>query len=192
MKSVRRLGLATLGLTALWTIVVFLGTSEGWWKQSLAPRGDTVRFMDAAVKLVDSSNKGNAVFALLDRGSIHGVHAVSVGEPVDVDTVFQTASLGKWITAWGVMALVEKGKLDLGAPVSTYLTRWTLPQSKFDNSKVTVRRLLSRTAGLTDGLGFAGFAPGTALPTLEETLRHPDADPGVNGTIGVGSEPGSE
>ena len=75
--------------------------------------------MDAAAKLVDSSNTGNAVFAVIDDGSVHRVHAVSVGEAVDVNTVFQTASLSKWITAWGVLALVQEGKLDLDAPVST-------------------------------------------------------------------------
>ena len=191
MKAVFRVGLVTLAFLVLWAIVVFFGTSEGWWKQTLAPRGDTAGFMAAAVKLVDSSNTGNAVFAMVDNGSVRGVHGVSVGEAVDVHTVFQTASLSKWITAWGVMALVEERKLDLDAPVSTYLTRWALPPSNFDNSKVTVRRLLSHTAGLTDGLGYAGFAPGAAVPSLEETLKRPDADPGVNGTIGVGYDPGS-
>ena len=90
------------------------------------------------------------------------------------------------------MALVQERKLDLDAPVSRYLTRWALPPSAFDNNKVTVRRLLSHTAGLTDGLGYAGFAPGAAVPSLVETLKRPDADPGVNGTIGVGYEPGSD
>jgi Beta-lactamase len=40
---------------------------------------------------------------------------------------------GLWITAWGVMTLVESGRIDLDAPVSRYLTRWTLPPSAFDN-----------------------------------------------------------
>jgi len=99
MKAVFRVGLATLALLVLWAVVVFFGTSEGWWKQTLAPRGDTARFMDAAVKLVNSRNAGNAVFVVIEEGSVHGVHAVSVGEAVDVNTVFQTASLSKWITA---------------------------------------------------------------------------------------------
>jgi len=192
MKTVFRVGSATLALLVLWAIAAFVGTSEGWWRQTLAPRGDTAEFMSAAVKLVDSSNKGNAVFAILEDGAVHGVHAVSVGEAVDVNTVFQTASLSKWITAWGVMALVQEGKLDLDAPVSTYLTRWALPESKFDNKRVTARRLLSHTAGLTDGLGYAGFVPNAVVPSLEETLKRPDADPGVSGTIEVGYEPGTE
>jgi CubicO group peptidase (beta-lactamase class C family) len=193
MSAVLRAVLATLALLFLWAVLVFVGTSEGWWKQPIAPRGDTAAFMAAAAKLVDSSNTGNAVLALVDDGSVHGVHAVSVGEAVDVDSVFQIASLSKWITAWGVMALVQEGKVDLDAPVGTYLTRWTLPESKFDNSKVTVRRLLSHTAGLTDGLGYAGFAPDATVQSLEESLTRPaDASPGASGAIEVGYEPGSE
>jgi CubicO group peptidase (beta-lactamase class C family) len=193
MKAVFRVGSATLALLVLWAVVVFAGALKGWWTQPLAPRGDTSAFMDAAARLVDSSNRGNAVVALIDDGSVYGVHAVSVGEAVDVNTVFQVASVSKWITAWGVMALVQDGKLDLDAPVSTYLTRWTLPPSKFDNNKVTVRRLLSHTGGLTDGLGYAGFAPNAAVQSLEESLkRAADALPGRSGTIEVGYEAGSE
>lgn len=193
MKAVVRVGLVALALLVLWAVVVFVGISEGWWKQTLAPRGDIAAFMDAAVKLVDASNRGNAVFAVIDDGSVHGVHSVSVGEAVDMNTVFQTASLSKWITAWGVMALVQAGKLDLDAPVSSYLKRWTLPEGKFDNNKVTVRRLLSHTAGLTDGLGYAGFAPNAVVQSLEDSLKGPaDVSPGANGTIEVGYEPGSE
>lgn len=191
MKTILRVGSATLACLVLWVVVVFAATSFGWWKQVLAPRGDAAGFMGSAARLVDASNKGNAVFAVIEDGSVRGFHAVSVGEAVDVDTVFQIASLSKWITAWGVMALVQEGKLDLDAPVGNYLTRWTLPDSKFDNKKVTVRRLLSHTAGLSDGLGYAGFAPGVAVPSLEETLKRPDADPGVSGVVELGYEPGS-
>lgn len=193
MKAVLRVGLATFALLLLWAVVVFVGTSEGWWRQTLAPRGDTAGFMDAATKFVDSSNTGNAVFVLIDNGSVTGVHAVSVGEAVDVNTSFQTASLSKWITAWGILVLVQEGKLDLDAPVSSYLTRWALPESKFDNNMVTVRRLLSHTAGLTDGLGYAGFEPGAEVQSLEESLKGPaDVSPGASGVIEVGYEPGSE
>jgi CubicO group peptidase (beta-lactamase class C family) len=193
MKTIIRSVFTTLSLVILWAAVLYVGTLEGWWKQPLAPRGNTDRFVQAARQFVDSANAGNAVFALIENGSVHGVHAVSVGEAVDVNTVFQTASLSKWISAWGVMALVEERRLDLDAPVNTYLTRWTLPKSKFDNDKVTVRRLLSHTAGLTDGLGYAGFEPGAAVQSLEESLTQPaDVSPGASGTIEVGYEPGSE
>lgn len=92
----------------------------------------------------------------------------------------------------GVMALVEQGRIDLDVPVSRYLTRWQLPAGDFDNEKVTVRRLLSHTAGLTDGLGYAGFPPGTPVQSLEDSLtRAADASPGAGGSVRVGMEPGS-
>lgn len=193
MRVALRVGLATLLLLGAWTAIVFFGTLEGWWKKPLARRDDMAGFMEAATAFVNKSNHGNAVFALLARGAVIGHHAVSVGEPVDMNTLFQVASLSKWISAWGVMALVEDGKLNLDAPVSTYLRRWTLPESEFNNNGVTARRLLSHTAGLSDGLGYAGFAPGTPVQSLEESLAHTaDVSPGVSGVVRVGHKPGGK
>ena len=193
MQILVRIGLPTIALLLSWTAAVVVGTLEGWWSTPLAPRGDTRAFMNAAVERVDAAHAGNAVFALIEGGSLYDEHAASVGDPVDRDSVFQVASLSKWITAWGVMALVEQGGLDLDAPVSSYLTRWALPESEFDNDGVTTRRLLSHTAGLTDGLGFAGFEPGMPVQTLEQALTHTaDASPGASGVVRVGLEPGTE
>ncbi len=187
-----RVGLSTFGLLAVWVAVVFFGTSEGWWKQPIAPRGDSTAWLAAATRAIDDGQAGNAVMAVIRDGAVHGVHAASVGTAVDADTVFQTASLSKWITAWGVMALVEQGGLDLDAPVSRYLKRWALPPGAFDNSQVTARRLLSHTAGLTDDLGYAGFAPGLPVPSLQAWLKqNADAAPGAKGRIEVGIEPGT-
>jgi CubicO group peptidase (beta-lactamase class C family) len=186
-----KLGLATLGLILLWAALVTAATVEGWGRRPLAPRGDARAFLDAASALVDAQQRGNAVLALLEDGAVFGEHSVSVGDPVDRDTVFQVASLSKWITAWGVLALVEDGRLDLDAPVGRLLTRWKLPESGFDLDGVTPRRLLSHTAGLTDGLGYLGFAPGAPLQTLEQSLtRAADAMPGRSGEVRVGYAPG--
>jgi CubicO group peptidase (beta-lactamase class C family) len=76
--------------------------------------------------------------------------------PVTSGTVFNIGSASKSVTAWGVMHLVEQGKIDLDAPVSRYLTRWQLPESDFEHDGVTVRRLLSHTAGLSPG-SYLGF-----------------------------------
>ena len=193
LRLVLLAALSTILLVITWCALIFFGTSEAWWRQTLAPHGETARFMEAASQLIDARNAGNAVFVLIDGGNVHGVHTASVGEPVSATTVFQTASLSKWITAWGVMALVEEGKLDLDKPVSAYLKRWTLPESRFDNGKVTARHLLSHTAGLTDGLGYAGFEPGSPVQSLDESLRHTsDVSPGASGVIQVGYEPGTE
>ena len=68
------------------------------------------------------------------------------------------------------MSLVDRGLLDLDAPVDRYLTRWKLSSSDFDNNLVTVRRLLSHTSGLTDGLGIDGFALDDTIQSLEASL----------------------
>ena len=191
MRRLIRFVLATLGLLVLWTAVVGIGLLEGWWRSPLVPRSDTQAFMNALVREVETTRAGNVGIALIEHGAVHAEHMSSVGEPVDRDTVFQVASLSKWITAWGVMALVERGRLDLDAPVSRYLTRWALPETGFDNDGVTVRRLLSHTAGLTDGLGYAGFAPGSQAQTLEASLTQAaDASPGASGRVQVGHPPG--
>ncbi len=115
--------------------------------------------------------------AMIEQGTVtwaqgYGVADVAAGTPVTGDTVFQAASISKAVTAWGVMRLVEQGKLALDTPAEQYLTRWRLPPSTFDAQGVTIRRLLSHTAGLSTGAstGYNGFPLGERLPTLEESL----------------------
>ena len=176
-----------------WTAVAVIGTAEGWWRTPLAPHGDAAAFRNAVIERIKSEHKGNAAFVMLDHGTPTDGYFVSIGKPISGDSRFQVASLSKWITAWGVMTLVEAGKLDLDKPVASYLTRWTLPKGAFSNDGVTVRRLLSHTAGLTDGLGYAGFKPGQPVQRLEESLTHAaDASPGASGSVRVGLAPGTE
>jgi len=184
--------LAALLAAAVTGAVILFGAVEGWGRPRLAPAGETGQFATAIEARLDRESNGNAAFILVDGGRPVSEHFVSKGAPVDRDTQFQVASLSKWATAWGVMKLVEQGRIDLDAPVSRYLTRWQMPASPFDNNKVTVRRLLSHTAGLTDGLGYAGFAPGTPVQSLESSLtRASDASPGADGSVRVGMEPGN-
>lgn len=168
-----------------------VATLNGWGRQPLAGH-EPGAFMRAAKSRILAEHRGNVAFVLIEDGRVFDQHFASKGRPVDPDTPFQVASLSKWITAWGVMTLVQSGRLDLDAPVESYLERWRLPPSDFDNEAVTIRRLLSHTAGLTDGLGYLGFPPGRPIQTLEASLtRASDAAPGAPGAVRVGAEPGS-
>ena len=186
------LSAATLVAMLIWAALVFAGLSEGWLRRPVAPRGDTQGFFAVVHDMAESRNRGTIALVLLEDGRIVGDFGKSQGSSVDGNSLFQVASLGKWLTAWGVMALVEQGRIDLDAPVSAYLTRWQLPQSDFDADGVTVRRLLSHTAGLGDGLGYDGFATPDERQTLEASLtRAADASPGKSGEVRLAAEPGS-
>lgn len=189
----RVVAIVALSLLAamLWVCLVGYGALAGWWHRPIAERGDAAAFTAAATRMIDKNMRGNAAFVLIERGKPVAQVYRSRGRSVGPDTMFQVASLSKWLTAWGVMKLVEDGKLDLDAPVSRYLKRWRLPDSS-DNSKVTIRRLLSHTAGLTDDLGFGGFTPGVPIQRLEDALTHAiDASPGKDGRVRVGQPPGA-
>lgn len=88
---------------------------------------------------------------------------------VTPNTIFRIASISKPITAWGIMHLVDQGKIELDAPAEKYLTRWHIPSSKFDKRGVTIRRLLSHTAGFSVE-GSPGYDINKPLPSIEQSL----------------------
>ena len=195
MKQMRSVFLhifVTIVAGALWAVLAWMGTWNGWMRPAIAPSGDAGVFAEAVSDAIDDRYNGNAAFVLIENGEPVAQHFASIGDPVDAETLFQVGSLSKWVSAYGVMKLVEQGDLDLDRPVSQYLTRWALPESAFDNDGVTVRRLLSHTAGLTDGLGYAGFDPDGEVQSLEASLTEAaDASPGADGRVRVGLEPGA-
>jgi len=128
---------------------------------------------------------------LIEDGEIAGEFYRGATTQVDADTVFSTASMSKWIAANGIMQAALEGKLNLDAPVANYLSRWELPTNGFDASEVTIRRLLSHTAGFTDGLGFGDYRLNEPLPTLEQELANPRASSGEPVQIQVSETPGS-
>ena len=168
------------------------GALEGWGRPGWAAQGDTAAFIRAAKDKLATESRGNYAYLQLAKWKIVGEGFGSAGRAVGRNTRFQVASLSKFVTALGVMRLVDQGRIGLDAPVSRYLKRWSLPPSKFDNDGVTVRRLLSHTAGLTDGLGYGGFKPGEQVQSLPESLsRAADASPGADGAVRTGVAPGT-
>lgn len=92
-------------------------------------------------------------------------------------TLFQAGSVSKSVAAVGALQLTEAGKLPLDEDVNTKLKTWKVPENEFTkDKKVTLRGLLSHTAGLTVH-GFPGYQAGTPLPTVSQIL---DGSPPAN------------
>ncbi|MBD8872976.1 beta-lactamase family protein [Rhodanobacter sp. DHB23] len=72
---------------------------------------------------------------------------------VTADDPVRIASISKMVTAIGVMRLVEAGKLDLDADVSSYLG-WKLRNPTFPDVPITLRLLMSHRSSLTDEAGY--------------------------------------
>ncbi len=125
-------------------------------------------------KYLQQHNAPGMAVALIENGEVvyekgFGFQDAEKKRPVDSKTGFNIGSISKTVAAWAVMTLVEEGRVDLDAPISKYVTRWTLPPSEFDPDGVTIARLLSHTAGLSLH-GYPGFPPNATLPSLEASL----------------------
>jgi CubicO group peptidase (beta-lactamase class C family) len=86
------------------------------------------------------SKNGNPI-----RTEGYGVSNLELNVAAKPETIFQSGSVGKQFTATAVMMLVEAGKLGLEDPLTKYF-----PEAPSSWRQVTVRELLSHTAGFTD------------------------------------------
>lgn len=131
--------------------------------------------------------------AVIRNGQIEWARGFGVttagGAAVTPETLFQAASISKPVSALGVLRLAEAGKVDLDADVNGYLKAWKVPENEFTAStKVSLRALLSHTAGMTVH-GFPGYAPGGAAATVVQVLN--GAPPANTARIVVDTTPGT-
>src|SRR6266446_1881081 len=113
--------------------------------------------------------------ACIHDGTVEWTQAFGIarvgGGPVTPETLFQASSISMPVTALAVLRLVEQGKLNLDVDVNQYLRSWKLPTNRFtEHQKVTLRELLSHTAGATVH-GFEGYAAEKKVPTLVQVLN---------------------
>lgn len=78
-----------------------------------------------------------------------GYGEASPGRPMTPDTPMYIGSTSKTFTALAIMQLVEQGKLDLNAPVKSYIP-WFQVGDAESTERITLRHLLNHTSGLTD------------------------------------------
>ena len=145
-----------------------------------------------AQRMTDLKTPGVSV-AVINNGAVewakgYGVTETGTSTPVTTHTLFQAASISKSIAALGALRLVEQGKLVLDEDVNAKLTSWKVPENDFTTTeKVTLRRLLSHSAGLTVH-GFRGYAADAPVPTLVQVLD--GAKPANSGAVRVDVVPG--
>jgi len=119
----------------------------------------------------------------------YGVTDDSTKAPVTPSTLFQAGSISKPVSALGALHLVEAGTLSLDANVNDKLKSWQVPDNRFTaTEKVTLRRLLSHSAGLTVH-GFPGYDVAERMPTVVQVLD--GTSPANTAPIRVDTTPGA-
>lgn len=118
-----------------------------------------------------------ASVAVINNNKIEWVKAYGFADntsrqPVTQETLFQSASIGKVITAIAALHLVKLNKISLDENVNDKLKRWKVRENEnTKDEKVTLRRLLSHSAGFADDYGFLGYEPDRELPSILQVLN---------------------
>ncbi|TCW82016.1 serine hydrolase [Burkholderia sp. SRS-46] len=145
------------------------------------------RLDDALERALAEARIVGAVVLVARHGALRYARAVGLadreaGTPMREDTLFRLASVTKPIVAAAAMRLVAAGRIGLDEPVARWLPAFTPALPDGGPARITLRHLLSHTAGLgyrfleTDGDGpyaRAGVSDGMDLAgiTLAENLR---------------------
>lgn len=144
------------------------------------------------IKAIEVKGDSNKTFSIEERLKYHKVPGVSIAvvrngkirwakgygiantndsSPVNTNTLFQAGSISKPVAALAALKLAEENRIDLDADVNNYLKDWKIKENKFTkNEKVTLRRLLTHTAGITVH-GFPGYQQTDTFPTIIDVLN---------------------
>ncbi|MBI1258178.1 MAG: serine hydrolase [Chloroflexi bacterium] len=99
----------------------------------------------------------------------YGLRARGETGQIDSETIFQAASISKPLAALAILRLFEARGLDVDADVNQYLTSWKVPAVDGWQPRLTLRQLLSHSAGTTV-TGFFGYNFREPVPTLLQIL----------------------
>lgn len=144
-------------------------------RPAVVAQGQSVPTMNLTDRMTRWNVPGMTV-AVIEDGELawaqgYGVKQAGQADSVSAQTFFQAASISKPAAALVALRLVERDVLSLDAPVNRQLSSWTVPQNEHTrDSSVTLRGLLSHTAGMTVS-GFPGYAAGEPVPSLVQVLN---------------------
>ena len=150
------------------------------------------------ISLMGRTKTPGMVFGIVQNGKPafikgYGSAAWSNGSevPVTDDSVFRIASISKLFTAIGIMKLVEQGLVSLDDPAEQHLRSFRIRKFKSTDPPITLRHLLTHTAGVGEFAPLLGYLQprtlfgvsrkGRPLPPLAALYRgelRPDRSPG--------------
>jgi CubicO group peptidase (beta-lactamase class C family) len=135
---------------------------------------------DCEKMIKDAMTKSKIVglsVALVDDRQIlwtkgYGYTDKSKKNPITPDTIFSIQSISKTITATAAMKAVQDGLIDLDKPIKYYLPNFKVDSAfeKNPEDKITIRHLLSHTAGFTQETSI-GSNYNTNSPSFEEHIK---------------------
>lgn len=140
---------------------------------------------DAVAAILEERRVPGVSVAVIHDGQVdwakgYGVRESGKSDRVDTDTLFQAASISKPVSAAVALRMVARNELALDEDVNLRLESWKVPENELTrNEPVTLRRLLSHSAGLSMH-GVPEFAAGAEVPTLVQIL---------NGDFAAATEP---
>jgi CubicO group peptidase (beta-lactamase class C family) len=133
----------------------------------IAPPGGVEQTLDLDAAL-RALHIPSVSIALIEHGDLAGARAFG---DASTRTLYQAASMSKFVAAVGALRLVKQGRLGLDRDVNDELVSWHLPASNLtDGCPVTLRGLLSMTGGI-GAPGYLGYPPGAPLPSLVQILN---------------------
>lgn len=174
-QTVRRMGHPASAAQARQSQNARLARIENGLLTPIAVKGEASHPRKMAEEMARLKVPGVSV-AFWDHGKIvwtrtYGYADVATKRRVTPTTLFQAGSISKPVAALATLKLVQEGKLNLDENVNDKLRAWKVPDNQFTRTeKVTLRRILSHSAGLTVH-GFAGYAAGEPVPTVVQVLN---------------------
>jgi CubicO group peptidase (beta-lactamase class C family) len=156
-------------ITFIWLCLCFVQFIAA--QNSAAPTNEQItakidEYMNAAVKVENFS--GSILVArdgkpIVSKG--YGMANIELNVPNTPDTVFRLGSITKQFTAMAIMILAERGKLNVNDPACKYLTDCPAAWQP-----ITIKNLLTHTAGVPNYTSFPGFAKTAPMPATSDEM----------------------